>query len=234
MHALALAKRRATLGRRDEGAVMFIVAMTLAVLASVGVYALAAAATEVRTSGNERQNTQTHYLSEYGVLGAAREMTGSRALFTVKLMKSTTYRDTNCVSLQGVPATAPPAALACVRMGGAELGASWLINPPVTQYGGSTTPAQPYTAGMAPGSLGSTPTLGDFFVELTEPMQLDAPARFSTNTNACFAQITVTSFGLTQSIYPGAANAVTAQFGGEGVETQRARLVAGPLIPCPQ
>ena len=117
MNALALAKRRAALRRRDEGAVMFIVAMTLAVLASVGVYALAAAATEVRTSGNERQNTQTHYLAEYGVLGAAREMAGSRALFTVKLMKSTTYRDTNCVSLQGVPTDAPPAALACVRLG---------------------------------------------------------------------------------------------------------------------
>ena len=58
---------------------MFIVAMTLAVLASVGVYALAAAANEVRTSGNERQNTQTHYLAEYGVLGAAHEMTGKRA-----------------------------------------------------------------------------------------------------------------------------------------------------------
>ena len=43
---------------------MFVVAMTIAVLASVGIYALAAAANEVRTSGNERQNTQTHYLAE--------------------------------------------------------------------------------------------------------------------------------------------------------------------------
>ena len=68
MRALALAKRRSALRRRDEGAVMFIVAMTLAVLASVGVYALAAAATEVRTSGNERQGTQTHYLAEFGVI----------------------------------------------------------------------------------------------------------------------------------------------------------------------
>ncbi len=83
MNALALAKRRAALRRREGGAVMFVVAMTLAVLASVGIYALAAAATEVRTSGNERQNTQTHYLAEYGVLGAAREMAGGRALLTV-------------------------------------------------------------------------------------------------------------------------------------------------------
>jgi len=229
MNALSLAKRRAALRQRDGGAVMFIVAMTLAVLASVGVFALAAAATEVRTSGNERQNTQTHYLAEYGVLGAAREMAGSRALFTVKIMKSTTYQDTNCVSLQGVPTTAPPSALACVRMGSGELGAAW-TPPIVTAYSGTNA----YTAGIVPGSFGSMPMNGDFFVELTEPMQLSAPARYSTNANACFAQITATSIGFTQPIYPGATNATTAQFGGEGVETQRARLIAGPLIPCPQ
>ncbi len=233
MSALGLAKRRAALRQRDEGAVMFIVAMTIAVLASVGVYALAAAATEVRTSGNERQNTQTHYLAEYGVLGAAREMSGARALFTVKLMKSTTYQDTNCVSLQGVPSTAPASAKACVRMGAAELGASWKVPQVVAQYGGNNS-TQPYTANIPPGTFGLTPMNGDFFVELTEPMQLSAPARYSTSANACFAQITVTSVGFTQPVFPGVLNTTTAQYGGEGVETQRARLVAGPLIPCPQ
>ncbi|HTB72062.1 MAG TPA: hypothetical protein VK762_02400 [Polyangiaceae bacterium] len=228
MNVLALAKRRAALRRSEGGAVMFIVAMTLAVLASVGIYALAAAATEVRTSGNERQNTQTHYLSQYGVLGAAHEMVGSRALYTVKLMKSATTLDKNCVSLQGVPTTASPAAVACIRMGSTELGAAW--NPPIiVQYGGT----QSYTPSVAPGSFGSTPMNGDFFVELTEPMQLSAPARYSTNSNACFAQLTATSIGFTQPGIVGVTPA-TALFGAEGVETQRARLIAGPLIPCPQ
>ena len=49
---------------------LFVVAMVIAVLASVGLYALAAASIEVRASGNERQNTQTHYLAEYGILAA--------------------------------------------------------------------------------------------------------------------------------------------------------------------
>ena len=231
MTALALAKRRAALRHREDGAVMFIVAMTLAVLASVGVYALAAAAIEVKTSGNERQNTQTHYLSQYGVLGVAREMTGSYARFTIGRMKSTVYQDTNCVSLQGVTA-ATPAALACVRMGSAELGAGWTIPVVNQQYGGNTTPAQPYTTKTPPGTFGSTPMNGDFFVELTEPMQLSAPARYSSNANACFAQITATSIGFTQPFVPGGTN-LTSQYGGEGVETQRARLVVGPLIPCP-
>jgi hypothetical protein len=232
MNGLDLAKRRAAIRRREDGAVMFIVAMTLAVLASVGVYALAAAAIEVKTSGNERQNTQTHYLSQYGVLGVAREMTGSYARFTIGRMKSTTYQDTNCVSLQAVPSTATPAALACVRMGSAELGAAWTMPTVNQQYGGQTSPAQPYTARTPPGTFGSAPMNGDFFVELTEPMMLSAPSRYSSNTGACFAQITATSIGFTQPVFPGGPN-MTSQFGGEGVETQRARLVAGPLIPCP-
>jgi hypothetical protein len=231
VNALALAKRRAARRRGGDGAVMFIVAMTLAVLASVGVYALAAAATEVRTSGNERQNTQTHYLAEYGVLGAAHEMTGSRALFTIKRMKSQTYMDVDCVSLQGVPTTAPPSATACVRMGSAELGAAWINPIAVTPYGGNAV--QPYTPGIPPGSYGTTPVAGDFFVEMTEPMQLSAPPRYSTNANACFAQLTATSIGFTQPVFPGAVNTTTSTFGGEGVETERARIVAGPLIPCP-
>jgi hypothetical protein len=228
MNALALAKRRAALRRREDGAVMFVVAMTLAVLASVGIYALAAAATEVRTSGNERQNTQTHYLAEYGVLGAAREMAGGRALLTVNAMKSTTYRDTNCVSLQGVPANAPPSALACQRLGSADLALNWYkATDVVVHYTGTA----PYAPGIPPGSFGAVPMNGDFFVELTEPMQLPA-SRYSGNANTCFAQLTATSVGFTQPFVPGQSNP-TALYGGEGVETQRARLIVGPLTPCP-
>jgi hypothetical protein len=223
MNALALAKRRVARRRREDGAVMFIVAMTLAVLASVGIYALAAAATEVRTSGNERQNTQTHYLAQYGILGAAREMAGSRALFTVRLMKTATLQDTNCVSLPGVPAGTPAAA--CVRMGSKDL-ANNAWGPTLSTYGSTTA----FANGVPPGSFGTVPMNGDFFVELTEPMQLADPARYSTNVNACFAQITATSIGFTQPGSPTPA----ALFGAEGIETQRARLVAGPLIPCPQ
>ena len=58
---------------------MFIVAMTLAVLASLGLYALASASNEMKTSGFERQNAQTHYLSEYGVLGGADDMNPTTA-----------------------------------------------------------------------------------------------------------------------------------------------------------
>jgi Tfp pilus assembly protein PilX len=229
MNALAHARRRAARRRQQGGAVMFIVAMTLAVLAAVGMFALAAAANEVRTSGNERQNTQTHYLAEFGVLGTAREIAGSRALFTVKSMVSAP--DTNCVSLIGVPNTAPKLSIACNRMGSPQLGATWTTPYAVNKYNGDNN-SQPYTANVPPGSFGATPMDGDFFVEMTEPMQLSAPPRYSQNSDTCFAQITATSVAFTRPVFPGVTN-LTAQFGGEGVETQRARLVVGPLTPCP-
>jgi hypothetical protein len=64
---------------RRRGAVIFIVAMTLAVLASLGVYALRSAATEIRASGNTRQAMQTHYVAELGVTEAVQLLSGPRA-----------------------------------------------------------------------------------------------------------------------------------------------------------
>ena len=64
--AKARAKRRA----REGGAVMFIVAMTLAIIAAMGIYALNVAATEVKTAGYVREQTQAYYLSDYGVLAS--------------------------------------------------------------------------------------------------------------------------------------------------------------------
>ena len=120
-----IAKRRTARRRGEDGAAMFIVSMTIAVLASVGMYALAAAQNEVRTSGNERQNTQTHYLSEYGVIGVTHEMQSSKAAFYMGLMLNPTTIDTPCVSLPTVPNTASILTRACRRLGSAELGQAW-------------------------------------------------------------------------------------------------------------
>jgi hypothetical protein len=210
---------------------MFIVSMTLAVLASVGVYALAAAATEVRTSGNERQNTQTHFLATYGVLGTAHDLTATRAQFYLNLVING-QNDTPCLSLPNVPANADRASKACRFMEASptlgtngELGSAWT--------GAVTVPyaaTQPYTPNVAPGSFGYTPMNGKFHVELTEPTQTGGVARFDLQQNFCFVTWTASSYGLTQPIFLGNPTAV---FGSEGIETQRARLVTGP-VQCPR
>jgi hypothetical protein len=232
MHPPALAKLRSLRRRREAGAVMFVIAMAIAVLASVGVYALSAASTELRTSGNERQNTQTHYLAQYGVLGATHELAATKAQFYMGLML--VAPDSPCVSLPGVPTVSctstgvpagcgDPLTRACRRIGSAELSAQW-GNQQLTVPYGSTTPFAPATN---PGSFGATPMAGDFFLELTDPIQLAPPARYSLDLHFCFIQVTVTSSGTTQPLFP--AN-VTAQYGGEGVEVQRARVEAGPVM----
>lgn len=225
MTAIALAKSRSSLRRREAGAVMFIVAMALAVLASVGIYALAAASNELRTSGNERQSTQSHYLSQYGVIAAAQELASTKAQFYLGLMM--TQPDVNCVSLQGVPTTASPMTKACRRMGMQELatGSGWSANATVP-YAFNT----PYAG--APGSLGPTPVKPDFYIELTEPTTASTPARYAINLQFCFIQMTTTSVGITQPQYPSSPTTPSV-FGGEGLEMQRARLVAGP-IQCPR
>ncbi|HZU83026.1 MAG TPA: pilus assembly PilX N-terminal domain-containing protein [Polyangiaceae bacterium] len=227
MNTLAIAKRSARARRRQGGAAMFVVAMTLAVLASVGIYALAAAALEVRTSGNERQNTQTHYLSEYGIIGVSYELTPWKTKWYVDAMKK--KPDTGCVSLPGVPATADIMTRACWRMasseiGTAQAGGAW-ASPRVISYVGTS----PFEANTAPGSFGPVPMNGDFFVELTEPIQAQPPSGYALGLNLCFVEITATSGGITQPVFAGASDSATAGFGGEGIEAQRARLVAGPM-----
>jgi hypothetical protein len=229
MDALALARNRTRARRGEGGAVLFIVAMTLAVLASVGVYALAAAATEVKTSGNERQNTQTHYLAEYGIVGASHEVSATKAQWYLQQMQATP--DLCPLSLPGVPTTADIMVRACWRIGSAEMSKTWLTSttPVTVKYNG----AAPLSATDPPGSFGAVPMTGDFFVELTEPSQATAPARYGLDLHFCFIDVTATASGITTPVLAGASDPTTSGFAGEGLEVQRARFMAGP-VQCPR
>jgi len=207
---------------------MFIVAMTLSVLAAVGVYALAAASNEVRTAGNGRQNAQTHYLSQYGVLAATQELAATKAQLYLGLMLS--QPDQNCISLPGVTTLMDPMVQACRRVGATELatGAGWSTTP-TAAYTGSV----PYTASvLTPGSLGPIPLKADFFIEFTAPTMTSAASLYALSSQFCFIQFTATSVGLTQP-QTGSGSSAATYFGGEGLEMERARLVAGP-ITCPR
>lgn len=220
---------------------MFIVAMTLTVLASLGVYALAAAATGVRASGNERQATQTHYLAQYGILGAAQQITGTNAQWFLSTMLNATYSDTSCISLP-VPTGQTVMTTGCRRIGSDEMTkmSGWTANlsQASVNYNNTTGYTAPYTAAATPGLLGPSPMVADFFVELTEPTQLKPPARYDLASHLCFIQFVATAEGITQPIIDTnysltAAQNATAQYGAEGTELSRARFIAGP-IECPR
>jgi len=210
----ALAKQRAARRRRQEGAAMFVVAMMIAVLASLGVFALAAAATEVRMSGNERQSTQTHYMAEYGILAASYELgkNGKNEVGSMMAMKNP------CVALGNVPATAPVNSRYCARNESKDYrNTVFTAGPMAAAYGGQ----DPYTKGIPPGSLGAVPMAPDFVVEETDLGNAQAQG---VSRDSCYtALITVTSYGQTQPVFQGPDNP-TARFGSEGLEIQRAQI----------
>src|SRR5580704_11905586 len=102
--ALPRAKRRASRRRTSAGGTMFVVAMTLAVLSTVGAWALQSAALEVRMAGYERQSTQTHYLAEYGVMATMQEVSPTTAQGVLPLAlcgtnNGTTAQHAACLSV---------------------------------------------------------------------------------------------------------------------------------------
>lgn len=194
---------------------MFIVAMTLAILASLGLYALSAATTETRQSGYERLNLQAHYMSEYSVVAAANSINYDTAQTYVNMANQKS--DTSCISLPAVSSAnsamlTAETRLACYRIGKNELASTW----------GTSVPALPAT-----NPFGPYPSTGDFYAELTDtacaPM-----AGMSGRTGV--ALLTMTTVGFAE---PSGVSTGDQLYGNQGVELARVRVSAGP-ITCPQ
>jgi hypothetical protein len=200
--------------------------MTLAVLAAIGAWAMQSAATEVRTAGYERQNSQTHYLSEYGAFVAMQDM--NPTLGPVFFTHAYCQPD-SCVSAPtgGVTGTPNRMLKSCLR-----LGTSTDVSAPLLGAAGANTttlgsPISPYggDAGTTtPGSLGAIPMQGDFWAEFTEPVPTQCAGTSTSNGLSCY-QMTLTTAGITQQ----QASNTTALYGSEGVELQRVRVIAGPM-----
>lgn len=209
---LPLAKGRMARRARERGAVMFIVAMTLSIIAAMGMYALNVAATEVKTAGYVRQQSQSYYLSEYGVFASTQEVAGPKAQMYRDLMLKTP--DTNCTSLYGIPPGSGTLPQACRRVGAKELASQW--SPPATLIA-------PYVSNADADSRGSVgiPAFPDFYVELTDPAQKAPPSGYGMDQGLCFIQFTVAAVG----IIPTAVGADIT----EGLQSSRARIVGGPI-----
>ena len=212
--------------RPQGGAVVFIVAMTLAVLASLGLYALQSASAEVKTSGYSRQNAQSHYLSEYGTLTGVNAMSGTTGQLYLAMMRNPTQMDTSCVSLQGVDMTsASNLTKACRRMGASELSSAWQSSVP------AIVAAQPNVAG----SLGPYALTGDFYVEITDPSTGSADVG---NRHAARPLLPAVHADGGRHHRAGSSDASLSRTSrsrrrrstaAEGMEMSRARITAGPM-----
>jgi hypothetical protein len=200
-----LAKRR-----KSRGAVVFIVAATLALLALMGVYAISGAAAEVRSSGYVRQSTQAHYLSEYTMGAVANHVNSTNADFLVnnQLLAQATNPfppTTDCLSVPTYTA-ASAMAKACVRINQSDIEGPWASRPLLTEH--------------SLGQPGKSLMQGTVFAEFSNPTLTQPPPGFDQNLGLSFARITVTTGG---SVQP-AGNAT-----GRTLEMGRARMIVGPV-----
>lgn len=226
------AKRRARRRARESGAVMFIVAMTLAVIAAMGIYALNTASTEIKTAGFIRQQLQTQYLSLYGVASATQALNNNAQMYATIMMGQTA--DTGCLTLYQIwnQPNAPAQAKACHRAGSVELGGQVvpLGTPPQTLLTPWTSPGN---SDVTRGPIG-LPAFPDFFVEVTDPNPRPPPPGYSQGKDAtvCFQEVTASAVGITPTTQTSAGDTFsgnTPGFLSEGFEMSRARVLFGPI-----
>lgn len=203
---------RARSRRRSRGAVVFIVAMTLALLALMGVYAVSGAAAEVRSSGYVRQATQAHYMSEYAMNATASYMNSTNADFIVNTRLLATATGpfppiSDCISVPNYTVGGVSnMARACVRFNQQDIEGTYAGRPAVTMH--------------SFGQPGVTTMQGTLFAEVSNPTLTQPPPGFDLNLGLAFARVTVTTGG---SVQP-AGNALA-----RTLEMGRARMIVGPV-----
>ncbi len=195
--------------RGQRGAVVFIVAMTMALLALMGVYAITNAATEVRSAGYVRQATQAHYLSEYALGAVANHVTSSNADYMVNTLLLGNNSSANCLSVPTY-ASASKVSRACWRFSQQELENTWGGRPLLTQY----SLGQPGVSTMA----------GTTFAEFTSPVMTQPPAGFDQALGLSFARVTITTGG---SVQAGGLDPTHVE--NRTLEMGRGRIIVGPI-----
>lgn len=205
--ARARARRRA----RERGAVVFIVATTLALLATVGVYALTQARTEVRAAGYLRQATQAHYVTELAGAAVSEHVTSANADYFLNVLMTSDKQDKNCLSAakwEAAKTTSSALAQACWRFDLRELQPTWSGKTAFTTE-----------------SFGRSEVGAGFFVEMTNPMTVAMPPGFDLSLGLGYARVTVTAGGY---VYP-LDSANPALVRSETLELGRGRFLVGPI-----
>ena len=206
---------RARARRRADGAVIFVTAMTMAVLASLGLYALSATRTEVRASGYMSRASMVEGLELWGLNSAMNNLTsGAGPLVGAATGSATTsWQATGslhgCQALANVGADAPQQTKAC------------LVQPMSTYLSTPNGPAPPVL--WSPSGRAMNATV-DLFTEMTNVDQpLGQPKGFGLTTTA-FRMVTLTSYGILR-----AGGGVSGGVSTEVVHQGRGHLIVGPI-----
>lgn len=210
--------RRARARRRSGGAVIFIVATTLGLLAVMGVYALSAATEDIRAAGNVKRAAQASAVADYGGIAAAEYLLPDKSQWLMKNKfnnpdMTANSSDTNCLSTQrqdpALPGD-PKTTKACYRIPMTELQKlAWGNREPFT------------TQSFNHNATATDQLEGNVVVEVTNPMDAPNPPGYGEGLGFRFKMFTVTTFGITHP--RGSSRADTVRLG-------RGRFVVGPIM----
>lgn len=178
---LLLARRRARARRRSAGAAMFIVAVTLGLLAVMGVYGLAATRADVRSAGHMREAVQGQKAGEHAMMMAAETFNPSNA-YKLYLMTSAGAgmgQSLNCrTSATFTGLTDRRAAEACLKLDPTEMQTLAMNLNPFVKPAFNTD------------SFGKVTNLPILQVEITNPIDITVP----NNSTVKYVQVTATVF----------------------------------------
>lgn len=210
----SVALRRALRRRKEAGAALFIVAVTLALLAAMGVYGLSATALDVRAAGHNREAMVGQNVAQHTLMLTAETFSPSKAQGIINGMYGPS-RTLNCKSSKKYTPGAPTEfnnAEACTRLTPERLQLLATGTVPTT----SACPSGIIGMGPGPGyqfqcdSFGKDssgtplPLVPRVEVEITNPVAVSMPGFQSSDMNnnqKQFASVTVTVF--TEMVVPG-------------------------------
>lgn len=193
---------------------MFIVVVTLGLLAAMGVYGLSAASADVKAAGHLREALQAQRAGEHALTMAAETLNPQNVSVLVGQM-STANRTANCKTAAplGVGVTPVPPAAACLRLNETGMrAASGLVNP-----WASGVPA------FASDSFGAVSSAPNVTIELSDPFDVQRPGF---DASMRFTQVTATVFVDVRSTVDLSAPS-------QAIVTGRGRLTVGPIGPPP-
>lgn len=213
--------------RRDQrGASVLVVVLLISLLMGIGMFAARSASLATAASGYDRQQTQTHYFTNYAVSLAANELSTDRASAYVTQMAHSP--DVSCRAISTDPSNPSAARVSngtCYRFGyedvGKVLGLANLVEPAVAPAPG---------VAPVPGSLGRAQLKPDFVIEMTDLAPASPPVPGSDLSSSGAASVTYMTVTLNASGRIQPQNTGTVRAGqSAGAEQSRAHLVIGPL-----
>ena len=199
---------------------MFVVVMVITMLLGLGVLAARSATLGTAASGNERQMTQTHYMTEYAMLLAVAKLSPDASGQSSPSSYISHASETSFGDYGKCLAQSSLARPSCYRLSYDEIQTQLHAN--------GADVLNPY-------SLGSPTLEGSFWVELTDvsgPAAMVSGMQENAGLQAPkFVDVTATAIGQvrTKAVAASATSLDTTQAGTQSTELSRAFLRVGPI-----